>query len=70
MKIASTVSTPNSRAVTKPPANGTSTPNVPASAATRPDRSRSRRSSSSPAKVRQQLTEYGLVAEEYGGDVI
>lgn len=23
-----------------------------------------------PAKVRQQLTEYGLVAEEYGGDVI
>src|SRR3546814_20621150 len=23
-----------------------------------------------PAKVRQQLTEYGLVAEEYGGDVM
>jgi translation initiation factor IF-2 len=25
---------------------------------------------SNPAKVRQQLTEYGLVAEEYGGDVM
>jgi len=23
-----------------------------------------------PAKVRQQLTEYGLVAEEYGGDTL
>ena len=23
-----------------------------------------------PAKVRQQLTEYGLVAEEYGGDTM